>query len=721
MKTLINWLVAGVVAIAWSPASAQSLQSPLPSITTEIDRDSGPIGALSVLPPGTPIYSDTVKGPQSPWIRLQFGEQTFLGSPADPDAGAVLLITSTLDGATQMLDAASILEWRHTSAYFNGHELELALLAPPDAGPFRVSLSSVITADPADTMPSICGGTDDRVLSQDPRVGRILPAVCTGWTINDCNRCMLTAGHCQAPGLEVLQFNVPLSDRVGQMMMPPPEDQYAIDPDSIQGNGGNGTGNDWAYFGCFPNSNTGLTPAEAQEAWFTLITAPPMGEITIGARVTGFGQATPDLPDEWNFTQTTHIGPILGFNGNVVSHGVDTTPGDSGSPVFDENSGKAYAIHTTGGCNDSGANAGTAVWHPDVEWAILHATGVCEPAQLKITAPFGLPEVISSEKQTQILLTVSPADGLQPVNGATKLVVSTNGTSFQLIDTMLLSPELGAVKVTFPTNLSCGEQLHYFFLAEATDGSITYFPQGAPAVTAVATVAGEVDSLADFDFEDAEGWTVESGPGLTDGEWEVGVPVADGGNAPTSDYDGSGQCFLTDNTPWGSGTSDVDGGPTSLISPIIDLTQTTDPVLSYARWFNNDDLDADRLDVEVSWNDGDTWKLLESVGHTPGWQIATFHLRDFIPPTPLVRVRFTVSDTPNTSKTEAAIDRFRVEEFPCPCVADFNGDGVVNDLDIGAFRTALLDEDPAADFDGDGAFSILDFLLFLEAFEAGCD
>ena len=69
-----------------------------------------------------------------------------------------------------------------------------------------------------------------------------------------------------------------------------------------------------------------------------------------------------------------------------------------------------------------------------------------------------------------------------------------------------------------------------------------------------------------------------------------------------SDFDGSGTCFVTDNE---DGDSDVDGGPTRLLSPLLDATVIPDPAISYARWFTNDDNDEDRLLVEIS-DDGGT-------------------------------------------------------------------------------------------------------------------
>ena len=54
------------------------------------------------------------------------------------------------------------------------------------------------------------------------------------------------------------------------------------------------------------------------------------------------------------------------------------------------------------------------------------------------------------------------------------------------------------------------------------------------------------------------------------------------------------------------------------------------------------------------------------------------------------------------------------------CIADFNGDGVVNTLDFLAFLNAFMAGDPSADCNGDGTLNTLDLLCFLNAYNEGC-
>ncbi|MBZ0171634.1 MAG: hypothetical protein K8E66_04575 [Phycisphaerales bacterium] len=54
------------------------------------------------------------------------------------------------------------------------------------------------------------------------------------------------------------------------------------------------------------------------------------------------------------------------------------------------------------------------------------------------------------------------------------------------------------------------------------------------------------------------------------------------------------------------------------------------------------------------------------------------------------------------------------------CVADFNGDGVVNTQDFIAYLNAWTARDPRADVNGDGIVNTQDFIAYLNLWTAGC-
>ena len=101
-------------------------------------------------------------------------------------------------------------------------------------------------------------------------------------------------------------FNVPLSSNGGNPNFPSPDDQYAIDPASLQFTDG-GVGNDWSYFGCFPNSNTGLTAFQAQGDSYQLAD-PQAIQPNDSIRITGFGSTSAPVNPQWNLAQKTDIG-----------------------------------------------------------------------------------------------------------------------------------------------------------------------------------------------------------------------------------------------------------------------------------------------------------------------------------------------------------------------------------------------------------------------------
>jgi hypothetical protein len=110
------------------------------------------------------------------------------------------------------------------------------------------------------------------------------------------------------------------------------------------------------------------------------------------------------------------------------------------------------------------------------------------------------------------------------------------------------------------------------------------------------------------------------------------------------------------------GASDVDGGPTDLISPPLDFAGT-DGFVSYQRWFYSSG--ADVLQVSVS-GDGVNWVTVETVtGGNNQWTLNQFRVGDFITPTATVQVRFRTADVSPGSIVEGGIDVFKAETFNC--------------------------------------------------------
>lgn len=357
-----------------------SAQEPLPHRVVDYRLDSGPVVHHGEQPAS--IYRQEILVEDAVWLRLFFSRAE-LGSDPVSGAGTTLRVTSLADGSVQDHTPLTLAQWRGSTAFFNGDRVRVELIADPGAPPSRLVLARLMVGEASgDELDSICGPDDDRTLSDSARTARVAPINCTGWMIDDDNHCFLSAGHCGvSSSFQVIEFNVPLSEPNGSVNHPPPEDQYAIDPASMQVVNG-GVGNDWAYFGGFANTQTGLTPFQAQGEAYTLGDPPAtVGGETI--RIVGYGSVsgTQGTPESWNFVQKEHTGPLDSVSPTTLRYVVDTTGGNSGSPVFNDDTGLAIGIHTHGGCFSSGAGAnnGTSILVTGLQDALANPLGVCLP------------------------------------------------------------------------------------------------------------------------------------------------------------------------------------------------------------------------------------------------------------------------------------------------------------------------------------------------------
>jgi hypothetical protein len=394
---LLSPRVAALCAGTVLAAGAHGQTNPLQSRQVKWGTDSGFVTPAVKGSDYSVVYTTTVFVPQSPWVRLNFGP-TALPGAIEEGRGSYLRITSLYDGAVQYLNSESLSQWANTSAYFNGNAVKVELFAKPGVGPSRVSISEVTAGLPDPGFPdTICGPTDDRVLSTDPRSSRHVPEGCSTWLFNDINRTFLTAGHCGVGSGDVQQFNVPLSNSNGSINAPPPEDQYPVDAASVSFNNG-GIGLDACYFACFVNSNTGMTAFQKQGQHYTLRSSVPAAPASPPAagqniRITGYGTTSSALaPLTWNQVQKTHVGPYWSFSGTTVRYQTDTTGGNSGSAVVYESEGTVIGIHTHGGCTGSGgpgtsSNAGTAISYPTLQNFLANPKTLCLSGQGVVTPP----------------------------------------------------------------------------------------------------------------------------------------------------------------------------------------------------------------------------------------------------------------------------------------------------------------------------------------------
>ena len=711
------WGVAGLLGVVGAAASASAQEIRLPEIPSQkvaVSFDSGEIASTG----RTEVaFTDSVVVRDASWMRLFF-DQVDLGVTPEGES-AKLRITSMLDGAVQVLDRDGIAAWQNTSAVFNGDWLVIEVIQPAGATPSRVVVGEANTGAPDAEMAaiangrSICGSTDDRMLSNDPRSGRVWPIGCTAWLVNDCAKCMLTAGHCGPSSTSVIQFNVPLSTPSGTPVAPPPEDQYPVDPASIQSNGGQGVGNDWSYFGTLENTSTQLTAYEAQGE-----VAYELGEAdaaTTTIRITGFGSTSFPVDPTWYLAQKTHTGPFVGVFGSSLQYQPDTSGGNSGSAVVDDGTGFAVGIHTHAGCNLSTGqgNQGTDIRFASVQNALDNPQGICAAGG----SPFDLISVIPDYLTSGVSsfdVQAAEACGVVPDVPTARMLLD-RGNGIEEIS----GTDDGNGGVTFDTpDLDCGTAVSIAFEIDGTSGDTFRIPNSGFFDR---TVIDSLNTFANEDFEQNAGFADASSTSLNSGAWERGVPAGGGNrNDPAVDADGSGSAWLTENAP---GDTDVDGGPAILLSPAYDLSQSNAPQMQFALWVNTDDAGDDPITVEFSSDNGSSWVVVETLtSSTLGWETKSYDVASFVDLTDQFRLRVTATDSPNNSILEVGFDALRIDSVVCndvPCDGDVDGNGSVGLDDLltvlGEFGGA-----GAGDIDNDGVVGLPDLLTVLGAFGDDC-
>jgi len=331
--------------------------------------------------------------------------------------------------------------------------------------------------------------------------------------------------------------------------------------------------------------------------------------------------------------------------------------------------------------------------------------------------------------------------GLTSSNGDVYVdIISSDNLSFEL-EQITLDGGLGARELLDLGGIS-------YFSVNPIQGSIAeiivkvYDDDGYIYEENLQLIVGETEVVVDQDFESGNNWAVGSfDDSATAGIWELGVPLVtydELGNVvqPSSDHTDDGvNCFFTGNSsnPNSPGQGDVDGGKTTLFSPVYNLSEYSGAIVSYWKWYtnnlgNNPGTDAWRVDV--SGNNGQTWIELEnSTSSNNSWQFKQFYLNDYISDFTSVQFRFIAEDVYNEgdfgsggSLIEAAIDDFMIQVFSnTECMlGDFNQDTNVNIQDIIFMINVILGPVEeidnylcSGDFNQDAALNIQDVILLV--------
>ena len=302
---------------------------------------------------------------------------------------------------------------------------------------------------------------------------------------------------------------------------------------------------------------------------------------------------------------------------------------------------------------------------------------------LTVSLPAGAPTVLTPGVSTDISVEIDPGDESY-VPGSGLLYYRYGGGAY--ISSALVH-QSGYLYVGTLPPAECGDAPEFYFAAEGSTSGVVHSPAGAPGAVYTADV-GELTTVFADDFQSDQGWTVgDTGDDASTGVWNRMDP--EGSDAqPENDHSSSPGtvCWVTDGLYGGSlGARDVDGGKTTLQSPVFDLSGVTDATISYYRWYSNDTggaPNADVFEVDISDNGGASWANVETVGPSGagtsgGWVYHEFSVSDFASLTANVKLRFVAADEGDGSLVEAALDDFVVSAFECEESATCS-DGILN-------------------------------------------
>ncbi|MBL9078514.1 MAG: VCBS repeat-containing protein [Planctomycetes bacterium] len=384
---------------------------------------------------------------------------------------------------------------------------------------------------------------------------------------------------------------------------------------------------------------------------------------------------------------------IGGAGGTCCNIPVSMLVGSFDAAVFDIN-GDGWNDMVLGRCT------GTQVWIND------------PPTGMAFGFPGGLPQLVSPGAIKSFTVQANGIGGITPQAGTAVLHYSVAGGPW------LTSPMAdlggGQFRATLPTMPACASEVAFYVTVVGSDAQTYTEPSGGIASPYRIVSAVGTEQVYTNNFEaNATGWTVVN-TSLAAGAWQwalpigtqnLGIPVAPSEDAEQSTV--NGRCFVTQNGVVGgtAGAADVDGGPTDLISPPIDLAGT-DGFVSYRRWFYTSGLDnLDFLQVAVT-SDGVNWVPVETVtgGLSNQWTARTFRVGDYVVPTAAVQVRFRVQDVNPGHLVEGGVDLFEVNAFQCTlCQEDVGlaGPGTATfsmcggDLSLGTFTVMSVLGTPA--------------------------
>jgi choice-of-anchor B domain-containing protein len=257
--------------------------------------------------------------------------------------------------------------------------------------------------------------------------------------------------------------------------------------------------------------------------------------------------------------------------------------------------------------------------------------------------------------------------------GTVRFHYATGGSFTSVLATPLGGDDYAAALPSF----GCGTVVEFYLSAQSSDGVTWTDPPAAPTQVHLASAAYSVSVAFSDDLETDTGWLAGApGDTATTGQWLRVNPVGTAAQPEDDHTGGAGVfCFVTgQGVPGGAvGDNDVDGGITTLRTPILDASGLNEPHIAYWRWFsNNQDIFNinDSFVIDISNNGGSSWVNLETIlpgdpDALGGWILHEARIADFVAPTNNMRLRFIAQDLGTGSVVEAAIDDLELLDVDC--------------------------------------------------------
>jgi len=352
---------------------------------------------------------------------------------------------------------------------------------------------------------------------------------------------------------------------------------------------------------------------------------------------------------------------------------------------------------------------------------------------LSVTFPDGTPTQLLPGQLTTIFARVREY-GTTIASGGVELRYRVNGGAYQSIP--MNDAGAGQFQAVLPAQ-DCGAVVDYYVHAVDDGGADFFGPPAGESAPFTATVFSGISTPFNDTFEIASGWAVGDAQvpdTATAGIWNRMDPEPTPAQPGDDVTPGGSQCWVTDGRAGlGVGTFDVDGGKTTLTSPVIEASNPGARI-GYWRWFSNNQGAAPLSDVfrvQIRPDPGTVWTTVETVGPdgsevVGGWIFHEFRVADFVTPGN-VRIRFIAQDLGDGSIVEAAIDDVTLRIVECTpfCAADWNQQDGVNSTDVSDFINDwfadIMQGTLLTDFDNNGVVNSTDVSQFLNAWFEGCE